>query len=116
MDIAVRRSPDAPPRCGCGGAYRPDVVWFGEALPADALRRGMEAAQRCDLLLAAGTSATVFPAAGLIEVAAQVGAVIIEVNPVASALSDLADLRLEAPAGEALPALVEEVARCRTPG
>lgn len=116
MDEAIRRSPDSPPACPCGGLYRPAVVWFGETLPEAALRRAMEEAARCDLLVAAGTSATVFPAAGLIELAHRGGAVVVEVNPVATAFSGLADLRLEAPAGEALPALAEEVARCRGEG
>lgn len=114
MEDAVRRSPDSPPACPCGGLYRPAVVWFGEQLPATALGRALEEAARCDLLVAAGTSATVFPAAHVIDVAHRGGAAIVEVNPAATAFSGVADLRLEVPAGEALPALVEEVARCRT--
>lgn len=113
MDDAVRQSPESPPACPCGGLYRPAVVWFGEQLPAAALGRALEEAARCDLLIAAGTSATVFPAAHVIDVAHRGGAVIVEVNPAATAFSGVADLRLEAAAGEALPVLVEEVARCR---
>src|SRR5574341_154130 len=56
----------APPRCPrCGGLLRPDVVWFGEALPQPALAAAVEAAQACDLFFAIGTSALVQPAASL---------------------------------------------------
>jgi NAD-dependent deacetylase len=113
MREALERSPDEPPACACGGRFRPAVVWFGEALPAAALERAMAAASRADVLIAAGTSATVFPAAGLIELAHRGGAVVIEVNPQPTAFSGLADLRVTAPAGQALPALEEEVRRCR---
>lgn len=115
MKDALERSPEEPVGCGCGGRFRPDVVWFGEQLPLDVLERAMAEASRCDLLLAVGTSATVFPAAGLIELAHRGGAAVIEVNPEPTAFSRLADLRVTAPAGEALPALEEEVRSCRRP-
>jgi len=113
MERAAQQHPETPPQCDCGGLYRPAVVWFGEMLPAAAMERATAEAEACDLLLAVGTSATVFPAAGLIELAHRGGAAVIEVNPEPTAFSGLADLRLEAPAGVALPALAEEVARCR---
>lgn len=113
MERALDISPDRPPACDCGGLYRPAVVWFGEALPAEALERAIEEASRCDLFVVAGTSATVFPAAGLIDVAASAGAAVVEVNPAETAFSRRAALTLRQPAGVALPALVEEVARCR---
>jgi NAD-dependent deacetylase len=113
MERAAERHPESPPQCDCGGLYRPAVVWFGEMLPAEAMESAAAAAEACDLFLAVGTSATVFPAAGLIELAQRGGAAVIEVNPEATACSGLADLRLEAAAGTALPAFVEEVARCR---
>jgi len=53
------------PRCGCGGAYKPDITFFGEALPEEAFRRAQELAARSDVMLVLGTSLTVFPAAGL---------------------------------------------------
>ena len=60
----VAGSDEAPPRCPhCGDLIRPDVVWFGEALPADALERALELAARCDVLIAVGTSGVVYPAA-----------------------------------------------------
>jgi NAD-dependent deacetylase len=115
MAEALERSPDRPPLCRCGGPFRPAVVWFGEALPPETLARAVAAAGACDLFVAAGTSATVFPAAGLIDVAHRAGACVVEINPEATDFSRLADLRLAAPAGEALPALVEALARCRRP-
>jgi NAD-dependent deacetylase len=114
MAAALARSPAAPPACPCGGTLRPGVVWFGEPLPAAALARATAAAAAADLFVSAGTSARVFPAAGLIERARRGGACVIEVNPEATAFSSLAHLRLAAPAGEALPALADACARCRS--
>jgi NAD-dependent deacetylase len=113
MERALEISPDRPPACACGGLFRPAVVWFGEALPAAALERAIEEASRCDLFVVAGTSATVFPAAGLIDVAAGAGAAVVEVNPEETAFSRRAALSLRQPAGRALPALVAEIARWR---
>lgn len=99
-----------PPRCRACGAYlRPDVVWFEEMLPADALERAEDAARRCDLLIVAGTSGEVYPAAALPHYAKANGARIVEVNPDETPLSSLADDRLQAAAGAALPALVGAV-------
>jgi NAD-dependent deacetylase len=54
-----------PPRChACGAMLRPDVVWFGEMLPEEALEAALRAARDCDVLLSVGTSGLVEPAAG----------------------------------------------------
>lgn len=80
------------PRCPeCGAMLRPGVVWFGERLPEDALRRAMAAAGECDLFLAVGTSGQVYPAAALPGLAAASGAWVATINE---------------RAGEVLPALV----------
>ena len=100
-----------PPRCGCGGRMRPSVVWFGERLPEAAFEEAAEAAADCDLFITVGTSATVYPAAGLIELAADRGAFVIEVNREETPLSHLAGRVLREPAGEALPRLVDELER-----
>jgi NAD-dependent deacetylase len=113
MDEALAESAERPPLCACGGRFRPAVVWFGEALPEDVLVQAYEEATFCDLFLSVGTSSTVYPAAGLIELAHQAGACLIEVNPEPTPFSGLMDLRLAAPAGEALPALVEAIERAR---
>jgi NAD-dependent deacetylase len=96
-----------PPRCPACGAYlRPDVVWFEEDLPAHALLAAEDAARTCDLLIVAGTSGEVYPAAALPRYAKGAGAVVVEVNPSATPLSSLADHALRAASGVALPALV----------
>lgn len=115
MGEAIAESSEAPPVCSCGGRFRPAVVWFGEALPEDVLVLAYEEATFCDLFLSVGTSSTVYPAANLIELASQAGACMIEVNPEPTPFSSIMDLRLAAPAGEALPALVEAIERSRWP-
>jgi NAD-dependent deacetylase len=98
---------ETPPRCPrCGGWLRPDVVWFGEMLPADALARADAAARDCDVFLSIGTSAAVFPAAQLPLSAIDAGATVVEVNKDATPLSRLAAFSFRAAAGEALPALL----------
>jgi NAD-dependent deacetylase len=104
---------DPPPCPTCGSPLRPDVVWFGEMLPQDAVRRAWAAAERCDALLLVGTSGTVWPAAELPHVAREAGAHVIEVNPDRSELTRLADVFIEGRAGEALPPLVAEIRRRR---
>ena len=83
---------------------RPDVVWFGEALPSAALASADAALASCDLFFAVGTSAVVYPAAGLIERAAARGARCVEVNPEPSAAN--LHTRLVGRAGDLLPRLV----------
>jgi len=96
-----------PPRCPrCGGWLRPDVVWFGEMLPADALARAEAAAGDCDVFFSIGTSAAVFPAAQLPHCAIDAGATVVEVNKDATPLSRLAAYSFRAGAGEALSALL----------
>lgn len=70
-----------PPRDEDGSPLRPAVVWFGEMLPEGAWERAVDAAASCDVMIAAGTSAAVYPAAGLIDVAREAGATLIECNP-----------------------------------
>ncbi|MFG2052977.1 NAD-dependent deacylase [Micromonospora sp. NPDC048930] len=101
-----RRVP--PPRCGhCAGLVRPGVVWFGEALPQEALAAAVEAASACDLLITVGTSGLVYPAAEIPHLAARRGAAVIQVNPDETPLDRVADVNLRGPAAQALPALVE---------
>lgn len=114
MHEALERSPETPLRCACDGLFRPGVVWFGEPLPRETLEEALHAAEAADVFLSVGTSARVFPAAGVIEVAHRGGAALIEANPEPTAFSRFSDLRLTAPAGKALPPLVEELARWRS--
>lgn len=98
----------APPPCPtCGSPLRPDVVWFGEALPTPALEAAFQAARRCDVFLSIGTSAIVQPAAQLPLIAQEHGALLIEINPQPTPLTPLADACIAAPAGTALPQLVQ---------
>lgn len=99
---------ELPPRCGCGTALRPDIVFFGEEIPDDPLVNAYRAACDCDLMLIIGTSAMVVPAAYLPLRAKERGAYIIEINPSASELTGrLTDLYIPEPAGKALPAIVD---------
>jgi len=99
---------DVPPRCPhCSDLLRPDVVWFGEALPERELMEAFAAAQQCDVFIAAGTSAIVQPAASLPLLAARSGAVLVEVNPQETPLTGEADYFLQGPSGSVLPALVQ---------
>jgi NAD-dependent deacetylase len=87
---------------------RPDVVWFGEPLPARALADAERASRGADLFLLVGTSAVVYPAASLPLLARASGARVIEVNVEETALTSEADLSIRGAAGELLPRLVEE--------
>jgi NAD-dependent deacetylase len=89
----------------CGEALRPDVVLFGELLPIAAFERAVVKASNCELCIVVGTSALVYPAASLPEIAKAAGAFVCEVNPEATPLSDLCDEVLSGKAGEVLPLL-----------
>jgi NAD-dependent deacetylase len=104
---AVDGSDDVVPVCRCGGRMRPDVVWFGELLPAEAMADADRAAATCDLFLAVGTSAVVQPAASLPRLARHRGAVVVEVNAEPTPVSEYADFTLYGEAGRILPRLVE---------
>ncbi len=97
---------EAPPSCpACGAPLRPDVVWFGETLPAAGLAAAEAAAGRCDVFFSIGTSALVFPAADLPLRALQAGATLIEINPDETPLSARAHHSLRAASGTILPQL-----------
>ena len=97
-------------RCrSCGGNLRPDVVWFGEMLQADALESAIGAAEKCDIFFSIGTSSLVYPAADLWRRAKNNGAAVIEINKDPTSLTPLADYSFLGKAGEILPLLVREV-------
>ena len=98
---------EVPPRCPrCNGRLRPDVVWFGEALPGEALATALDAAETCEVFLSVGTSAQVQPAASLPLMARKHGALVVEVNPKETPLTPYATYVMSGPAGVVLPALV----------
>ena len=98
-----------PPTCRCGGLIRPNVVWFGEALPDDAWERSVAAVSAADLAVVVGTSAIVYPAAGLPELAVANGIPVIEVNPEPTPLSSVATVSLRESAATALPTLLQRL-------
>ena len=95
-----------PPLCRCGALLRPGVVWFGEALPESAWERAHAAAARADIFLVIGTSAMVYPAAGLVQTAGQSGARVAIVNPDPTPADEFAEWILRGPAGEILARLI----------
>jgi NAD-dependent deacetylase len=98
--------PDLPPRCACGGLERPGVVWFGEALPGDVWARAQEAAHDADLFLIVGTSAVVYPAAGLADLAKARAARVVEINIAETPVTHRVDASLRGPAAQILPQLL----------
>jgi NAD-dependent deacetylase len=98
--------PEIPPRCECGGMLRPGVVWFGELLPAQVWKDAETAARQADLFLLIGTSAMVYPAAGLASMAKSSGARVVEINIEETGVSDSIDEFLQGPSGELLPQLI----------
>jgi NAD-dependent deacetylase len=109
-DRGAELLPDLPRCAACGALLRPDIVWFGEMLPEGTWEEAMAAAYACECFLVVGTSAVVYPAAGLIDVARAGGRPVIEVNLQGSAVSDRVDVSLLGPSGEVLPRLVEMAA------
>ena len=98
-----------PPICKCGNVLRPDVVWFGEALPQDVWESAIKEASSCDVMIVVGTSLAVSPANLLPVYAKQNGAAMIEVNIEKTQMSSEMDLSLRESATKALPELVEVV-------
>lgn len=98
----------AVPTCPrCGANLRPGVVWFGEAIPEDALNTSFAAAADCDVFLSIGTSSLVYPAAGLADIASNNQAVVAEVNPNPTLHAANYDYSIAGNAGVVLPELVE---------
>lgn len=99
---------DKPPLCpDCGAYLRPDVVWFGESLPPEALQASWESAQNCDLFLSIGTSALVEPAATLPLLAQENGAEVAEINIQETRLTPHASYFIVGSAAQVLPELVK---------
>lgn len=95
------------PHCpNCNGLLRPDVVWFGEPLPLDAINQAYEISQSCDLFFSIGTSALIQPAASLPLLASEAKAILVEINPNETPVSVHADFVLRGPSGEILPELL----------
>ncbi len=103
-----------PPRCGCGNALKLDVVHFGEPIPADVMEKAEEESLSCDLMIICGTSAVVYPFAGLprgARLGKGRGVTIVEVNAERTPLTDegVSDYIIQGKTGEILPLLLEAV-------
>lgn len=99
-----------PPKCECGGIYRPDCVFFGEMIPEDCLWRARKAASECDIMLVIGTSGVVEPAASIPASAKSHGAKIIEINPDRTPVSDyVADRFIQGQAGVVMRRILKAV-------
>lgn len=97
------------PRCTCGGLLRPDVVWFGEAIPEDIWRESLFFLRGADVAMICGTSSVVWPAAAIPEFAREQGVKTIEINPEPTPISSIVDVSIRAKAGEVLPVFVREL-------
>jgi len=101
-----------PPKCPkCNSLLRPDVVWFGEPIPSEALNMAFKMFSKADLALVIGTSGIVYPAAYLPYLVKENNGVIIEININRSALTRIADIYLQGKAGEILPKIVNLIRR-----
>jgi len=99
---------EIPPRCACGGIWRPEVVFFGEMIPPQHLWRSKLAATECDLMLVIGTSAVVQPAAFMPVIAKESGAKVIEVNPEPTPLTgSISNYLILGKAGEVMQAILD---------
>lgn len=109
--LHVEALSDAAPHCTCGGLLKPDVVLFGELIPTHALFEAEAFAQKADVVVIVGTSAQVYPAAGLPYTAKKRGAFIIECNVEPTDFTrEITDVFLQGPAGTLLPQLADAVA------
>ena len=103
-----------PPRCSCGGIYRPDCVFFGEMIPPEHLERSQQLVTRCDVLLVVGTSATVHPAAMIPLLAKETGALVVEINPEPTPLTGrVSDYLIEGGSGAVFDELLTRVEKLR---
>jgi NAD-dependent deacetylase len=102
----VRAGEADPPCLRCGGILKSATILFEESLRHDDIVRAEAAARGCDLLLAVGSTLSVYPAAGMVPIAARAGARVVIVNGEPTELDDLADVVVRGPIGEVLPALV----------
>jgi NAD-dependent deacetylase len=98
-----------PPFCDCGGIIKPDVVFFGEALPQDALKASLTYAQKCELMLICGSSLVVYPVAELPGLAKGNRANLVIINLEPTPYDGMADVVIHSKVGESLPKIVEEV-------
>ena len=102
--------PETLPVCRkCGGILKPDVIFFGEALPEDTLREASLRAGGCDLMIIVGSSLVVYPAAYMPQYAKQGGAKIVIITLSSTPLDDLADIVINREAAETMEGILSEL-------
>jgi len=106
IDNITENFESLPPKCKCGSMLRPDVVWFGEPLPQNIWQSAIKEASVCDVMVIVGTSLVVSPANTLPVYAKQNGAILIEVNPEKTVMSNDMDLSIQATSAEVLPKIL----------
>lgn len=115
IDGTSLKSEDLPPRCSrCSSLLKPDVVFFGEPIPWEAQIMSSKASKSCTTMLVIGTSVVVYPAASIPITAKERGAIIIEINTEPTLMTNqISDYLICGPAGEIIPAIVEEIKKVR---
>jgi NAD-dependent deacetylase len=109
---AANKQNEDLPRCECGKVLKPDVIFFGEAIPEEAMNRSFQLASSAGALLVVGTSAVVSPVNTIPSIAKQNGAGIIEINKEKTHLTNtVTDIFLQGNAGDIVPQLVKAVKR-----
>ena len=106
IDNITENFESLPPKCKCGSMLRPDVVWFGEPLPQNIWQSAIKEASICDVMIIVGTSLVVSPANTLPVYAKQNGAILIEVNPEKTVMSNDMALSIQATSAEVLPKML----------
>ncbi len=107
-DVVATLVANPDPACAnCGGTLKPDIVYFGEVLPADAIDRAVEAAEKCDVFIAIGTTLSVYPVASLAGLAVEAGAELVIVNAEPTDYDRYATKVIREPIDVAVPELVD---------
>ena len=106
IDNITENFESLPPKCKCGSMLRPDVVWFGEPLPQNIWQSAIKEASICDVMIIVGTSLVVSPANTLPIYAKQNGAILIEVNPEKTVMSNDMTLSIQATSVGVLPKML----------
>ena len=101
------------PRCACGSAWKPATISFGQSLVSDDLERAIQAAVRCDLFVAAGTSLVVSPINGMFDRAVRANAATAILTASKTPYDGVCDFRSSEPVEQVLPALARSVLAAR---
>jgi NAD-dependent deacetylase len=102
----VKAGEEDPPCAGCGGILKSATISFGQSLTPEVIERALRAAKEADLLLAIGTTLTVYPVAGAVPLAKDAGAKVVILNAEPTPLDGMADAVLNGMIGDILPQLV----------